>query len=190
MGLENESGNTILNQMQRIGVAANWNFADENKTSQGYFTMDSSLNKSVIEAFVKLYNDGLIYKGKRLVNWDIKLQTALSDLEVESIEKESKIWTILYEFKNEPGGLEIATTRPETLLGDSAVAVNPNDKRFKHHIGKEVKVPIINKYVKIIGDEYVDQEFGTGCLKITPAHDFNDFELGKKHNLEFINIFR
>ena len=151
--------------------------------------MDSSLNKSVNEAFVKLYNDGLIYKGKRLVNWDIKLQTALSDLEVESIEKESKIWTILYEFKNEPGGLEIATTRPETLLGDSAVAVNPNDKRFKHHIGKEVKVPIVNKYVKIIGDEYVDQEFGTGCLKITPAHDFNDFELGKKHNLEFINIF-
>jgi len=186
---KNESGNTILNQMQRIGVAANWNFADENKSSQGYFTMDTSLNRSVIEAFVKLYNDGLIYKGKRLVNWDIKLQTALSDLEVESIEKESKIWTILYEFKNEPGGLEIATTRPETLLGDSAVAVNPDDKRFKHHIGKEVKVPIVNKYVKVIGDKYVDEDFGTGCLKITPAHDFNDFELGKKHNLEFINIF-
>lgn len=186
---KNESGNTILNQMQRIGVAANWNFADENKNSQGYFTMDTSLNRSVIEAFVKLYNDGLIYKGKRLVNWDIKLQTALSDLEVESIEKESKIWTILYEFKNQPGGLEIATTRPETLLGDSAVAVNPDDKRFKHHIGKEVKVPIVNKYVKVIGDKYVDKDFGTGCLKITPAHDFNDFELGKKHNLEFINIF-
>ena len=186
---KNESGNNILNQMQRIGVAANWNFADENNSGQGYFTMDSSLNNSVLEAFVKLYNDGLIYKGKRLVNWDTKLQTALSDLEVENIEKESRIWTILYEFKNEPGGLEIATTRPETLLGDSAVAVNPNDKRFKHHIGKEVRVPIINKYVKIVGDEYVDEEFGTGCLKITPAHDFNDFELGKKHNLEFINIF-
>jgi valyl-tRNA synthetase len=187
---KNESGNTILNQMQRIGVAANWNFADEKNNSQGYFTMDNSLNSCVMEAFVKLYNDGLIYKGKRLVNWDIKLQTALSDLEVESIEKQSNIWTILYEFKNETGGLEIATTRPETLLGDSAVAVNPNDKRFKQHIGKEVKVPIINKFVKIIGDEYVDEEFGTGCLKITPAHDFNDFELGKKHNLEFINIFR
>ena len=185
---KNDSGNTILNQMQRIGVAANWNFADENNNHRGYFTMDTSLNKSVIEAFVKLYHDGLIYKGKRLVNWDIQLQTALSDLEVENIEKESNIWTILYEFKNEPGGLEIATTRPETLLGDSAVAVNPNDNRFKHHIGKEVRVPIINKYVKIIGDEYVDQEFGTGCLKITPAHDFNDFELGKKHNLEFISI--
>jgi len=184
-----ESGNTILNQMQRIGVASNWNFADQNNKSQGYFTMDSSLSKSVNEAFFKLYNDGLIYKGKRLVNWDIQLQTALSDLEVESLEKESNLWTILYEFKNEPGGLEIATTRPETLLGDSAVAVNPNDKRFKIHIGKEVKVPIVNKYVKIIGDGYVDQEFGTGCLKITPAHDFNDFQLGKKHDLEFINIF-
>ncbi len=179
---KSQSGDIITKQLRRMGASLDW--------ESERFTLDEGLSVAVNKVFIDLYEEGLIYKGKRLVNWDPVLQTALSDLEVLSSEENGKIWTIKYFLDDESEDfLEIATTRPETILGDTAVAVNPNDARYKNYIGKKVIVPITGKTVPIIADEYVDMEFGTGCLKITPAHDFNDYELSKKHNLEIINIF-
>ena len=179
---KSQSGDIITKQLRRMGASLDW--------ESERFTLDEGLSVAVNKVFIDLYEEGLIYKGKRLVNWDPVLQTALSDLEVLSSEENGKIWTIKYFLDDESEDfLEIATTRPETILGDTAVAVNPNDTRYKNYIGKKVIVPVTGKTVPIIADEYVDMEFGTGCLKITPAHDFNDYELSKKHNLEIINIF-
>ena len=178
---KSQSGDIITKQLRRMGASLDW--------ESERFTLDEGLSQAVNKVFIDLYEDGLIYKGKRLVNWDPILQTALSDLEVVSKEENGKLWYLKYFFhEDNEKFLEIATTRPETILGDSAVAVNPNDKRYKNFIGKEIIVPVVGRKVPIIADEYVDMEFGTGCLKITPAHDFNDYELGKKHNLEEINI--
>ena len=172
------SGNTITKQLRRLGSSVDW--------SNEKFTMDRDFSNAVTEVFCKLYEEGLIYKGFRLVNWDPSLQTALSDLEVSNEEETSFIWNIKYEYEN--GYLIVATTRPETLLGDMAVAVNPKDKRYKKLIGKEVKLPLTDRTIPIIADDYVDMTFGTGCLKVTPAHDFNDFEIAKRHKLEYLNI--
>ena len=172
------SGNTITKQLRRLGSSVDW--------SSEKFTMDADFSDAVSEVFCKLYDEGLIYKGYRLVNWDPSLQTALSDLEVSNEEESSFIWNIKYE--HDSGHLTVATTRPETLLGDMAVAVNPNDKRYKKLIGKTVKLPLTDREIPVIADDYVDMSFGTGCLKVTPAHDFNDFEIGKRHKLEFLNI--
>ena len=172
------SGNTITKQLRRLGSSVDW--------SNEKFTMDRDFSDAVTEVFCKLYEEGLIYKGFRLVNWDPSLQTALSDLEVSNEEETSFIWNIKYEYEN--GYLIVATTRPETLLGDMAVAVNPKDKRYKKLIGKEVKLPLTDRTIPIIADDYVDMAFGTGCLKVTPAHDFNDFEIAKRHKLEYLNI--
>ena len=172
------SGNTITKQLRRLGSSVDW--------SSEKFTMDADFSDAVSEVFCKLYDEGLIYKGYRLVNWDPSLQTALSDLEVSNEEESSFIWNIKYEYDS--GHLTVATTRPETLLGDMAVAVNPKDKRYKKLIGKTVKLPLTDREIPVIADDYVDMSFGTGCLKVTPAHDFNDFEIGKRHKLEFLNI--
>jgi valyl-tRNA synthetase len=172
------SGNTITKQLRRLGSSVDW--------STEKFTMDTDFSEAVSEVFCKLYDEGLIYKGYRLVNWDPSLQTALSDLEVSNEEETSFIWNIRYE--HETGYLTVATTRPETLLGDMAVAVNPKDKRYKKLIGKTVKLPLTKREIPVIADDYVDMSFGTGCLKVTPAHDFNDFEIAKRHKLEFLNI--
>ena len=178
---KSQSGDIITKQLRRMGASLDW--------ESERFTLDEGLSQAVNKVFIDLYEDGLIYKGKRLVNWDPILQTALSDLEVVSKEENGKLWYLKYFFhEDNEKFLEIATTRPETILGDSAVAVNPNDKRYKNFIGKEIIVPVVGRKIPIIADEYVDMEFGTGCLKITPAHDFNDYEVGKKHNLEEINI--
>ncbi len=178
---KDKSGNTIINQLKRLGSSADW--------SRERFTMDEGLSKSVTKVFVDLYKDGLIYKDNRLVNWDPKLLTAISDLEVENKEVEGHLWYIKYRLYESKNFITIATTRPETMLGDSAIAVNPNDNRYRNLIGKYAVVPIIEKKIKIISDEYVDPDNGTGALKVTPAHDFNDFEIGKRHRLEIINIF-
>ena len=179
---KSQSGDIITKQLRRMGASLDW--------ESERFTLDEGLSIAVSKVFIDLYEEGLIYKGKRLVNWDPVLQTALSDLEVISSEENGKIWQIKYFLENDSENyLEIATTRPETILGDTAVAVNPLDEKYKKYIGKNAIVPITGKKVPIISDEYVDMEFGTGCLKITPAHDFNDYELAKKHNLEIINIF-
>ncbi|MGH8699451.1 MAG: class I tRNA ligase family protein, partial [Burkholderiales bacterium] len=158
-----------------------------------YFTMDAKLSPVVTETFVRLYEQGLIYRGKRLVNWDPVLLTAVSDLEVESEEEDGQLWHITYPFKDGPigrlRGLTVATTRPETMLGDVAVAVNPEDERYRHLIGKHVVLPLADREIPVIGDSYVDKEFGTGCLKITPAHDFNDYQVGSRHGLPQIGIF-
>ncbi len=175
-----QSGNTIISQTKRLGSSADW--------SRNRFTMDEGSNEAVKNVFIKLYDEGLIYRGNRLVNWDIKLQTAISDLEVKNIEKKGFLYHIKYKIKNSNKDITVATTRPETLFGDSAICVNPNDNRYKDFIGKEAIVPILNNPIPIIADEEIDIEFGTGCVKITPAHDFNDYRLGKKHDLEFINI--
>ena len=172
------SGNTITKQLRRLGSSVDW--------SSEKFTMDADFSDAVSEVFCKLYDEGLIYKGYRLVNWDPSLQTALSDLEVSNEEESSFIWNIKYE--HDSGHLTVATTRPETLLGDMAVAVNPKDKRYKKLIGKTVKLPLTDREIPVIADDYVDMSFGTGCLKVTPAHDFNDFEIGKRHKLAFLNI--
>ena len=172
------SGNTITKQLRRLGSSVDW--------SSEKFTMDADFSDAVSEVFCKLYDEGLIYKGYRLVNSDPSLQTALSDLEVSNEEESSFIWNIKYE--HDSGHLTVATTRPETLLGDMAVAVNPKDKRYKKLIGKTVKLPLTDREIPVIADDYVDMSFGTGCLKVTPAHDFNDFEIGKRHKLEFLNI--
>ena len=176
-----ESGDQILNQLKKLGCSCDW--------SRNRFTMDKELSEAVIKTFVKLYKKKLIYKDTKLVNWDTKLETAISDLEVEQKEVQSNLYYIKYKIDNENEFLTIATTRPETILGDTAVAVNPADTRYKKFIGKKIIVPVIEKKVKIIGDKYVSIDQGSGVLKVTPAHDFNDFEIGKRHKLEFINIF-
>ena len=175
-----QSGGTITNQLRALGASPDW---DKER-----FTMDEGLSKAVNYVFVKLYKEGLIYRDKRLVNWDPKLLTAISDLEVEQKDTNGKFWYFKYPIQDSDEFLTIATTRPETMLGDTAVAVNPNDERYKHLKGKNVLLPIINRVIPIIFDDYSDPEKGTGAVKITPAHDFNDFEVGKRHNLELINI--
>jgi valyl-tRNA synthetase len=176
-----QSGGTITRQIRRLGSSVDW--------SRERFTMDDGLSEAVKEAFVRLYQDGLIYRGKRLVNWDPKLHTAISDLEVLSEEENGSLWHFKYFLEDGSSHLVVATTRPETLLGDTAVAVHPEDERYKHLIGKNIRLPITGRLVPIVGDTYVDKDFGTGCVKITPAHDFNDFQLGKRHDLPLINIF-
>ena len=175
-----ESGGSINNQLRRLGASADW--------SRERFTMDEGLSKAVKKVFVDLYNDGIIYKDKRLVNWDSKLLTAISDLEVEQRDQEGSLWHIKYPIDKD-NFIVVATTRPETLLGDSAVAVHPDDTKYKNLIGKLCQLPLVDKNIPIIADEYADPEKGSGAVKITPAHDFNDFEVGKRHQLEFINIF-
>ncbi|MFZ5841320.1 MAG: valine--tRNA ligase [Pseudomonadota bacterium] len=175
-----ESGGTITSQLRRLGSSVDW--------SRERFTMDEGLSNAVKEAFVRLYDDGLIYRGKRLVNWDPKLHTAISDLEVISEEEKGSLWHLRYPLADGSGHLVVATTRPETMLGDTAVAVHPEDERYKHLIGKQIKLPVTGRLIPIVGDDYVDREFGSGCVKITPAHDFNDYELGKRHNLPLINV--
>ena len=173
-------GGTILKQLKKMGASCDW--------SRTAFTMDPNYNKAVLEAFVKLYNDNLIYRGKRMVNWDPSGLTAVSDEEVIYKETNGKLWYFKYPIKDSNDYLTVATTRPETMLGDTGVAVNPNDKRYKKLIGKTILLPIVNREIPIFGDEYVDMEFGTGCVKVTPAHDPNDFEMGQRNNLEVINI--
>ena len=176
-----ESGGQITKQMRRIGTSADW--------SRERFTLDKGLSDAVYKVFVQLYEEGLIYRGTRLVNWDPKLGTAISDLEVISEEELGSLWHIKYPILDSNEFIIIATTRPETLLGDTAVAVNPQDARYQHLIGKQVQLPLCDRTIPIIADDYVEQEFGSGCVKITPAHDFNDYEVGKRHDLPIINIF-
>ncbi|WP_308085130.1 valine--tRNA ligase [Neisseria polysaccharea] len=176
------SGGTITQQMRRVGCSADW--------TREYFTMDDVRAKTVTEVFVRLYEQGLIYRGKRLVNWDPVLGTAVSDLEVESVEEQGSMWHIRYPLADNPAeAVIVATTRPETLLGDVAVAVNPEDERYTHLIGKELILPLTGRTIPVIADEYVEKDFGTGCVKITPAHDFNDYEVGKRHDTRLINVF-
>jgi valyl-tRNA synthetase len=174
------SGNTITKQMRRLGTSPDW--------TRERFTMDAGLNKVVTETFVRLYNEGLIYRGKRLVNWDPELHTAVSDLEVVQEEEDGFMWHIRYPLADGSGSLVVATTRPETMLGDTAVMVHPEDERYKHMIGKMVKLPLTDREIPIIADSYVDLEFGTGCVKVTPAHDFNDYAVGQRHGLPMISI--
>jgi valyl-tRNA synthetase len=174
------SGSTITRQMRRLGTSPDW--------SRERFTMDEGLSKAVTEVFVRLYKEGLIYRGKRLVNWDPVLQTAVSDLEVVSTEEDGFIWEINYPLEDGSGFLTVATTRPETLLGDTAVAVHPKDERYAHLIGKSVLLPIAERSIPVIADDYVDREFGTGVVKITPAHDFNDWQVGQRHQLASISV--
>ncbi len=175
-----KSGNTITKQMRRLGASVDW--------QKEKFTMDDDMSFAVNKAFIDLYNDGEIYRGKKLINWDPILLTAISDLEVIATEENGYMWSISYPLKDSDELITVATTRPETILGDSAVAVNPNDKRYQHLIGKTVILPLIGRNIPVIADEYVDMKFGTGCVKITPAHDFNDYAIGKKHKLANINI--
>jgi valyl-tRNA synthetase len=174
------SGGTITKQMRRLGTSPDW--------SRERFTMDAGLNKVVTETFVRLYNEGLIYRGKRLVNWDVKLGTAVSDLEVVQEEEDGSMWHINYPLADGSGNLTVATTRPETMLGDVAVMVHPEDERYAHLIGQNVKLPLCDREIPIIADEYVDKEFGTGVVKVTPAHDFNDYAVGQRHKLPMIGI--
>ncbi|HFC6319468.1 TPA: valine--tRNA ligase [Neisseria meningitidis] len=176
------SGGTITQQMRRVGCSADW--------TREYFTMDDVRTETVTEVFVRLFEQGLIYRGKRLVNWDPVLGTAVSDLEVESVEEQGSMWHIRYPLADNPAeAVIVATTRPETLLGDVAVAVNPEDERYTHLIGKELILPLTGRTIPVIADEYVEKDFGTGCVKITPAHDFNDYEVGKRHDTRLINVF-
>ncbi|BBI69325.1 hypothetical protein PKHYL_35160 [Psychrobacter sp. KH172YL61] len=182
-----ESGGSITSQIRRLGSSVDW--------SRERFTMDDGLSNAVKEVFVRLFDDGLIYRGKRLVNWDPKFQTALSDLEVENHDEKGSLWHFRYHFTDKDlttqdgkNYLVVATTRPETLLGDTAVAVNPSDERYAHLVGKTITLPITGRVVPIVADDYVESDFGTGCVKITPAHDFNDYELGRRHSLPLINI--
>ena len=176
-----ESGGIILDQLKKLGCSCDW--------SRTRFTMDKDLSKAVIKVFVDLYNNKLIYKDKKLVNWDTKLQTAISDLEVNQKDVQSQLYYIDYTIENSDQKITIATTRPETMMGDTAVAVNPKDERYVNLVGKNVLIPIVNRTVKIISDNYADPEQGSGAVKITPAHDFNDYEVGKRNKLEIINIF-
>ena len=181
-----QSGSTITRQMRRLGVSGNWTFADTEGQKGGYFTMDAKMSRAVVEVFVRMYEEGLIYRGKRLVNWDPDLGTAVSDLEVDSEEEDGRIWEIRY-----PGdgfSLTVATTRPETMLGDVAVAVNPKDERYTQYVGKTVRLPLTGRDIPVIADDYVDPEFGTGCVKITPGHDFNDYAVGQRHGLPVFSI--
>jgi valyl-tRNA synthetase len=175
------SGGTITRQLRRMGASLDW--------SRERFTMDEGLSRAVQEVFVRLHEEGLIYRGKRLVNWDPVLHTAVSDLEVISEEEVGSLWHIRYPLADGSGHLVVATTRPETMLGDTAVAVHPEDERYRHLIGKQVALPLTGRTIPVIADDYVDKEFGSGCVKITPAHDFNDYEVGKRHDLPLINIF-
>ena len=189
-----QSGSAITRQMRRLGASANWDYADPDGKRDGYFTMDARMSRAVVEVFVQLFDQGLIYRGKRLVNWDPVLGTAVSDLEVDTDEEEGRIWELLYPFEDGPAGglkgLTVATTRPETLLGDVAVAVHPDDERYKSVVGKKVELPLTGRTIPVIADEYVDPAFGTGCVKITPAHDFNDYQVGRRHGLQAINVLR
>ncbi len=175
-----KSGSTITGQMRRMGTSPDW--------GREYFTMDAERSKVVAEVFVRLYEQGLIYRGKRLVNWDPVLGTAVSDLEVVSEEEDGSMWHIQYPLADGSGHLVVATTRPETMLGDVAVAVDPTDERYTHLVGKMLKLPLVGREIPVIADEYVDKEFGTGCVKITPAHDFNDYAVGQRHNLAMPSI--
>ena len=177
---KSQSGGTITSQMRRLGASVDW--------ERERFTMDESLSKAVKKVFIDLYNEGLIYRGKRLVNWDPVLLTAVSDLEVISKEENGFLWHIKYQVADSEEILIVATTRPETMLGDSAVAVHPEDERYQHLVGKFINLPLSDRKIPIIADDYVDMEFGTGCVKITPAHDFNDYEIGQRHKLEVINV--
>ncbi len=177
---KDESGGKISNQLRRLGASVDW--------TRDRFTMDEGLSKAVTEVFVSLYDEDLIYRGKRLVNWDPVLHTALSDLEVLSADEDGHLWHFRYPLASGDGYLIVATTRPETMLGDSAVAVHPDDDRYKHLVGEEIILPIVGRRIPIIADAYVDPEFGTGCVKITPAHDFNDYDIGKRHDLPMINV--
>jgi len=174
------SGGTITSQMRRVGCSVDW--------SREYFTMDDTRAEVVTEVFVRLFEQGLIYRGKRLVNWDPKLGTAVSDLEVESVEEDGHMWHIRYPVLGSEESVVVATTRPETMLGDVAVAVNPKDPRYTHLVGKQVTLPLTGRTIPVIADDYVDMAFGTGCLKITPAHDFNDYQVGKRHGCRLINV--
>lgn len=175
-----ESGDTITKQLRRLGASVDW--------SRERFTMDDGLSKAVIKTFVDLYREGLIYRGQRLVNWDPVLHTAISDLEVEAEEEQGHLWHIRYPLTDGSGSIVVATTRPETMLGDVAVAVNPEDPRYAKYVGKMLSLPLTGREIPVIADEYVDPEFGTGCVKITPAHDFNDYAVGMRHKMELINI--
>ncbi|MFC5498367.1 valine--tRNA ligase [Caenimonas terrae] len=175
-----QSGNTITTQMRRMGDSVDW--------SREYFTMDDKLSKVVTETFVRLYEQGLIYRGKRLVNWDPELKTAVSDLEVESEEEDGFLWHIAYPLSDGSGSLTVATTRPETMLGDTAVMVHPEDERYRHLIGKSVKLPLCDREIPIIADDYVDRAFGTGVVKVTPAHDLNDYAVGQRHKLPIVGV--
>ncbi len=178
---KHESGSTITSQMRRLGASADW--------SRERFTMDPDLSEAVVETFVRLHEEGLIYRGPRLVNWDPVLQTAISDLEVINSDEQGKLWSIRYPRSDGQGDVVVATTRPETLLGDVCVAVHPDDERYADLVGKTVELPLTGRRIPVIADDYVDMEFGTGCVKITPAHDFNDWEVGGRHGFEPINIF-
>ncbi|MFI4889384.1 MAG: valine--tRNA ligase [Steroidobacterales bacterium] len=175
-----QSGGLIANQMRRLGASVDW--------KRDRFTMDPALSGAVTEVFVRLHAEGLIYRGKRLVNWDPVLKTALSDLEVAAEEEQGSLWHLRYPLADGSGFLVVATTRPETMLGDSAVAVHPDDERYRHLIGRRVRLPLADREIPIIGDSYVDPEFGSGCVKITPAHDFNDYVVGQRHGLPMLNI--
>jgi valyl-tRNA synthetase len=175
-----ESGGTIGRQLRRIGSSLDW--------SRERFTMDEGLSRAVQTAFIRLFDEGLIYRGQRLVNWDPQFHTAISDLEVENREEAGHMWHFRYPLSDGSGHLVVATTRPETMLGDTAVAVHPEDPRYRDLIGKTIRLPLANRDIPVIGDDYVDPDFGSGCVKITPAHDFNDYEVGKRHNLPMINI--
>jgi valyl-tRNA synthetase len=185
-----QSGGTISRQLRRLGASVDW--------TRDRFTMDEGLSKAVTEVFVRLHEEGLIYRGKRLVNWDPKLHTALSDLEVLSVEEQGSLWHFRYPLADGPvkgpdgtslAHLVVATTRPETMLGDTAVAVHPEDERYAHLVGRKIRLPLVGREIPIVADTYVDREFGTGCVKITPAHDFNDYELGQRHALPLVNVF-
>ncbi|MBJ89209.1 MAG: valine--tRNA ligase [Woeseia sp.] len=178
---KNESGGKINQQLRRMGASVDW--------SRERFTMDEDLSTAVIEVFVTLYEEGLIYRGKRLVNWDPVLHTALSDLEVLQEDESGSLWHFRYPLASGEEHVVVATTRPETMLGDSGIAVHPDDERYKHLVGENVQLPLVDRLIPIIADDYVDPNFGSGCVKMTPAHDFNDYEVGKRHNLELINIF-
>ncbi|NQY42654.1 MAG: class I tRNA ligase family protein, partial [Legionellales bacterium] len=177
---KNHSGDNISKQIRRLGASLDW--------SRDKFTLDHDMSETVEDIFIQLYKENLIYRGTKLVNWDPVLGTAISDLEVKNEEEKGKIWEIKYPFVDSDLGITVATTRPETLFGDVAIAIHPDDDRYKKYIGKEVLLPLTNRKIPIIADNKIDKEFGTGCVKITPAHDFNDYEIGLSHNLAPINI--
>lgn len=175
-----QSGDTIVKQLKRLGLSADW--------SREKFTLDEDLSFAVKTAFIRLYEEGLIYRGKYMVNWCPESQSAVSDLEVENKEVDGFLWHIRYPLTDGSGYIQVATTRPETMLGDAAVAVNPHDNRYQSLIGKSVTLPLVGREIPIIADDFVDPNFGTGCVKVTPAHDPNDFQIGQRHNLPMINI--
>ncbi|HEU0225833.1 MAG TPA: class I tRNA ligase family protein, partial [Steroidobacteraceae bacterium] len=175
-----QSGGTIARQMRRLGASVDW--------SRDRFTMDPGMSAAVLEAFVRLHEQGLVYRGKRLVNWDPVLKTALSDLEVQSVEETGSLWHIRYPFADGAGHVTVATTRPETLLGDTAVAFHPDDERYRGFAGRRIRLPLAEREIPLIADDFVDPAFGSGCVKLTPAHDFNDYEVGQRHGLPLVNV--